>query len=172
MAGVDAVYEAAFQRAGMVRVYHAEDMFDCAELLARHRTPAGPRLAVITNAGGPGVMAIDELLDHHGQVAELTPATIARLDSELPPHWSHRNPVDLLGDARPERFAQALGVVAAIPMSMGRGGVDPQAMTGPIGTAIALPKSGPANKPVLQRDGRACCRARTADPQPSLHSHV
>ena len=69
MAGVDAVYEAAFQRAGMVRIDRAEDMFDCAELLARHRTPAGPRLAIITNAGGPGVMAADELLERQGRLA-------------------------------------------------------------------------------------------------------
>ena len=68
MAGVDAVYDAAFQRAGMVRVYQAEDMFDCAELLARHRTPPGPRLAIVTNAGGPGVMATDELLERRGEL--------------------------------------------------------------------------------------------------------
>ncbi|MEX0641529.1 MAG: bifunctional acetate--CoA ligase family protein/GNAT family N-acetyltransferase [Pirellulales bacterium] len=139
MAGVDAVYEAAFQRAGMVRVYQAEDMFDCAELLARSRTPEGPRLAIITNAGGPGVMAVDELLERHGQLATLTPETIDKLNSVLPPHWSHRNPVDVLGDAKPERFANALRIVATDP------NVDavlvvltPQSMTDPIGTAIRV----------------------------------
>lgn len=86
MAGVDAVYEAAFQRAGMVRVYQAEDMFDCAELLARSRIPRGPRLAIITNAGGPGVMAVDELLERSGQLATLAPETIDKLNGVLPPH--------------------------------------------------------------------------------------
>ena len=76
MAGVDAVYDAAFQRAGMVRVYQAEDMFDCAELLARHRPPQGPRLAIVTNAGGPGVMATDELLERRGTLAALSPETL------------------------------------------------------------------------------------------------
>jgi acetyltransferase len=151
MAGVDAVYEAAFQRAGMVRVYHAEDMFDCAELLARHRLPGGARLAVITNAGGPGVMAIDELLALHGEVAELSPETIDKLNAVLPAHWSHRNPVDVLGDARPDRFAQAMEVVADDPS------VDavlvvltPQAMTDPIGTAILVAETASkTGKPVL-----------------------
>ena len=95
----------------MVRVYQAEDMFDCAELLARHRTPQGPRLAIITNAGGPGVMATDELLERRGELAELTEETFQALDAVLPPHWSHSNPVDVLGDAEPERFAKALEIV-------------------------------------------------------------
>jgi acetyltransferase len=139
MAGVDAVYEAAFQRAGMVRVDRAEDMFDCAELLARHRTPAGPRLAIITNAGGPGVMAADELLARQGQLATLSPETIGKLNSVLPAHWSHQNPVDVLGDAKPERFAKALEIV------VGDANVDgvlvvltPQAMTDPMATAIRV----------------------------------
>ncbi len=76
MAGVDAVYDAAFQRAGIVRVFDVEDLFDSAELLARSRVPAGPRLAIVTNAGGPGVMALDTLLAEHGQAARLSPETI------------------------------------------------------------------------------------------------
>jgi acetyltransferase len=139
MAGVDAVYEAAFQRAGMVRVDRAEDMFDCAELLARQRTPAGPRLAIITNAGGPGVMAADELLERQGELAVLTPETIDKLNSVLPQHWSHRNPVDVLGDARPERVATALQIVVADPNVDGVLVVlTPQAMTDPMGTAIRV----------------------------------
>lgn len=151
MAGVDAVYEAAFQRAGMVRVYRAEDMFDCAELLARNRTPAGPRLAIITNAGGPGVMAADELLEHQGQLAELSPATIDKLNSVLPAHWSHRNPVDVLGDARPERFAKGLEIVVADANVDGVLVVlTPQAMTDPIGTAIRVADiAATTRKPVL-----------------------
>ena len=139
MAGVDAVYEAAFQRGGMVRIDRAEDMFDCAELLARHRTPAGPRLAIITNAGGPGVMAADELLARQGQLARLAPETIDRLNAVLPAHWSHQNPVDVLGDARPERFAKALELVAADPNVDGVLVVlTPQAMTDPMVTAIRV----------------------------------
>lgn len=137
MAGVDAVYEAAFQRAGMVRVDRAEDMFDCAELLARHRTPEGPKLAIITNAGGPGVMAADELLARGGQLATLSPDTIEKLNAVLPEHWSHQNPVDVLGDARPDRFATALEVVATDPNVNGLLVLlTPQSMTDPIGTAL------------------------------------
>ena len=151
MAGVDAVYEAAFQRAGMVRVYQAEDMFDCAELLARHRTPRGPRLAIVTNAGGPGVMAIDELLERQGKLAELAPETIERLNASLPSHWSHGNPVDVLGDATPPRFAEAVNAVA------GDHNVDavlviltPQSMTDPSGTAeLVVQAAGKTTKPVL-----------------------
>jgi acetyltransferase len=151
MAGVDAVYEAAFQRAGMVRVYCAEDMFDCAELLARHRTPAGPRLAIITNAGGPGVMAADELLDHQGELAKLSPETICKLSEVLPEHWSHRNPVDVLGDARPERFAKALKIVVTDPNVDGVLIVlTPQAMTDPMETAIDVAEiAATTREPVL-----------------------
>ncbi|HVT28191.1 MAG TPA: bifunctional acetate--CoA ligase family protein/GNAT family N-acetyltransferase [Lacipirellulaceae bacterium] len=139
MAGVDAVYEAAFHRAGMVRVYRAEDMFDCAGLLARQRTPAGPRLAIITNAGGPGVMAADELLEHHGVLATLSPETIDKLNTVLPEHWSRQNPVDVLGDARPERFAKALEIVVADDNVDGVLVVlTPQAMTDPMATAIRV----------------------------------
>jgi len=111
-------------------------LFDCAELLARHRTPEGPRLAIITNAGGPGIMATDELLERHGELADLSSETLKALDSILPPHWSHRNPVDILGDAPPERFAQTLEQVLIDPY------VDavlvvltPQSMTDPVGAA-------------------------------------
>jgi acetyltransferase len=139
MAGIDAVYEAAFQRAGMVRVYRAEDMFDCAELLARHKTPTGPRLAIITNAGGPGVMAADELLEHQGQLAQLSAETIEKLNAILPAHWSHRNPVDVLGDAQPARFSAALKLVVADTNVDGVLVVlTPQAMTDPIGIAIQV----------------------------------
>ena len=151
MAGVDAVYEAAIRRAGMVRVNQAEEMFDCAELLARHRTPEGPRLAIITNAGGPGIMATDELLERHGELAVLSSETLKALDSTLPPHWSHRNPVDMLGDARPERFAQTLERVLLDP------NVDavlvvltPQSMTDPVGAATHVAAvSAKTHKPVL-----------------------
>jgi acetyltransferase len=139
MAGVDSVYQAAFERAGIVRVWDVNDLFACAELLAKGPRVRGPRLAIVTNAGGPGVVACDALLARHGTLAQLTPETIARLDDLLPAAWSHANPVDVLGDASPERFAQALGAVSQDP------GVDaalailtPQAMTGPTATAAAV----------------------------------
>jgi acetyltransferase len=151
MAGVDAVYEAAFQRAGMVRVYQTEDMFDCAELLARHGAVEGDRLAIITNAGGPGVVATDELLARRGRLANLSQGTIDKLGAMLPRHWSQRNPVDLLGDARPERFAKTLEVVLddsevdAVLVVL-----TPQAMTDPIGTAIRVADAADkTHKPIL-----------------------
>jgi acetyltransferase len=111
MAGVDAVYEAAFQRAGIERIMEIDDMFDCAELLARQLSPKSDRLAIITNAGGPGVMTTDALIARGGRLAELAPETIYELDQFLPDCWSHGNPVDLVGDAPPERFSRALEVV-------------------------------------------------------------
>ena len=111
MAGVDAVYEAAFQRAGIERIFQIEDMFDCAEILARQQPPKGDRLAIITNAGGPGVMTTDALIARDGKLAKLAPETIEKLDAALPMFWSRGNPVDVLGDAPPERYAKALDIV-------------------------------------------------------------
>ncbi|MFZ5831912.1 MAG: acetate--CoA ligase family protein, partial [Planctomycetota bacterium] len=139
MAGVDAVYEAAFQRAGIERIFQIEDMFDCAELLARQQPAKGDRLAIITNAGGPGVMTTDALIARDGKLAKLSPETMEQLNSFLPTCWSHGNPVDVLGDAPPERFAKAVEVVLkdkevdAILVIL-----TPQAMTDPSGTARAV----------------------------------
>lgn len=151
MAGVDAVYEAAFRRAGMVRVHLAEDMFDCAELLARYHAPAGGRLAIITNAGGPGVMATDELLARRGELAPLSGETIEKLNSILPVHWSHRNPIDVLGDARPLRFAKALELaIADSNVDAALVVLTPQSMTDPVGTAIRVADvAATTHKPIL-----------------------
>jgi acetyltransferase len=151
MAGVDAVYEAAFQRAGIVRIFEVDDMFDCAELLARQHPPRGDRLAIITNAGGPGVMTTDALIALDGDLAKISDDTIQKLNECLPPFWSHGNPVDVLGDAPPDRFAKALEIVIKDE------GVDavlviltPQAMTDPTATAHAVGKvAAKAHKPVL-----------------------
>ncbi|MBX3432279.1 MAG: bifunctional acetate--CoA ligase family protein/GNAT family N-acetyltransferase [Pirellulales bacterium] len=151
MAGVDAVYDAAFRRAGIVRIDEMTDMFDCAELIARQATPKGPRLAIVTNAGGPGVMATDSLLARRGEIARLADDTIAKLDVVLPPAWSRRNPVDVIGDATPERYARALEHVLADP------GVDaalaiysPQAMSDPTAAAAAVIEvARKSSKPVL-----------------------
>ena len=139
MAGEDAVYEAAFERAGIVRILDSEDMFDCAELLARQRIPRRERLAIVTNAGGPGVMATDALMARRGALARFSPSTMEKLNGMLPAYWSRGNPVDVLGDAPPERFAEAVALV------LEDDGVDavlaiftPQAMTDPAKTAQKL----------------------------------
>jgi len=136
LAGEDAVYDAAFQRMGLVRVFNIGEIFDCADLVGRHKVPQGPRLAVLTNAGGPGVMATDALVAAGGTLARLSDPTMSELDQSLPPQWSRRNPVDVLGDAKSKLVAKAATIVLQDP------GVDallviitPQAMTNP--TAIA-----------------------------------
>ncbi|HSF16237.1 MAG TPA: bifunctional acetate--CoA ligase family protein/GNAT family N-acetyltransferase [Vicinamibacteria bacterium] len=111
MAGEDAVYEAAFERAGVVRILESSELFGCAELLARRRIPRRGRLGIVTNAGGPGVMATDALIAVGGTLARLTESTIERLGQTLPRYWSHGNPVDVLGDASPERYADAVDLV-------------------------------------------------------------
>jgi acetyltransferase len=140
LAGSDDVLEAAFRRCGVLRVDSLSDLFDMAELLAKQpRRPAGPRLTIVTNAGGPGVLATDALVLNGGELATLSPATLARLDAVLPPHWSHGNPVDILGDADPERYARALEAVIDDPDSDGVLVIlTPQAMTDPEVTARCL----------------------------------
>jgi acetyltransferase len=151
MAGVDAVYDAAFRRAGVVRVDEAEDMFDCAELLAGSRLPAGPRLAIVSNAGGPAVMAADELLKHRGELARFAESTIEQLNALLPPQWSHANPVDVLGDAGPDRYARAVEIVLADPQADALLLIlAPQAMTDPAEIARATARmASQTSKPVL-----------------------
>ncbi|MFH1984256.1 MAG: GNAT family N-acetyltransferase [Pseudomonadota bacterium] len=141
MTGEDAVYDAAFERAGIVRVRTFEELFDCADFLAKQPKPQGARLAIITNAGGPGVMAADALSDYDAAPAPLPAETIDRLDQILPAHWSRKNPVDILGDASPERFLEAARIC------MQAGDIDglliilaPQAITAPadVATAVAV----------------------------------
>jgi acetyltransferase len=115
MAGDDAVYEAAFRRAGAVRVGEIAELFDAAELLDSKRLPAGPRLAIVTSAGGPGVMATDALIHLGGELAELSGESMKQLNAFLPPYWSKANPVDLLGDATVEKFTKALTICLADP---------------------------------------------------------
>ncbi|HVP36060.1 MAG TPA: CoA-binding protein, partial [Terriglobales bacterium] len=99
MASEDAVYDAAFQRAGLARVLDIGEIFDCAELIGRKKIPQGARLGIVTNAGGPGVMATDALIASDGVLAKLSDETMKKLNESLPQFWSHRNPVDVLGDA-------------------------------------------------------------------------
>ncbi|GAB6095818.1 bifunctional acetate--CoA ligase family protein/GNAT family N-acetyltransferase [Desulfatiferula olefinivorans] len=115
MTGSDAVYDAAFKRAGVIRVGTFDELFDCAELLSRKPKIAGQGLAVITNAGGPGVMAADALSDYGMEPVELSPETLSELNRVLPAHWSHGNPVDILGDATPHRYKSALEICMKAP---------------------------------------------------------
>jgi acetyltransferase len=151
MAGSDEVLDAAFRRCGVVRVDSIAEMFHMAEVLAKQPRPSGPRLAMVTNAGGPGVLATDALLLGGGQLATLAPDTKTALDAVLPAHWSHGNPVDILGDASPERYARALEIVAGDSGSDGLLVIlTPQAMTDPTATAEALrPYANLPGKPVL-----------------------
>lgn len=141
LAGEDAVYDAAFKRAGIERVHTVENLFDCAELMAKQPRPSGPGLAIITNAGGPGVMATDALSFYGIEPVSISRETIKKLDEILPSFWSRGNPVDILGDASPERYRKTVEICMSSPE------IDalliiltPQAMTDPTAVAIALAK--------------------------------
>ena len=151
MAGVDSVYEAALARAGLVRVYDSDDMFDCAELLARQKLPKGPKLAVVTNAGGPGVMATDELIERKGTLATLSEKTVDTLNEHLPASWSHSNPVDIIGDATPDRYAKTFeAIISDQEVDAVLVILTPQAMTDPTGVAAIVAKiAARSHKPVL-----------------------
>jgi acetyltransferase len=151
LTGSDEVLDAAFRRVGVLRVTSISDIFYMSEVLAKQPRPRGPRLAIVTNAGGPGVLATDTLVALGGELAELSPESMAAYNSFLPPPWSHNNPVDILGDAEPERYAKALEIAAKDP------GIDgmlvvltPQGMTNPTQIAEQLrPYANSTGKPVL-----------------------
>ncbi len=109
--GADEVYNAAFERAGMLRVADMQALFDSVETLAISHPFPGDRLAILTNSGGMGLMATDVLIDKKGRLAELSPATVSHLDSLLPAAWSRNNPVDIGGDAGPSRYVDAINAL-------------------------------------------------------------
>lgn len=115
LAGADAVYDAAFRRAGMLRVSDLRELFDCAETLGRVKSLPGKRLAILTNGGGIGVLAVDRLVELGGVPADISPAIHKKLDAVLPPTWSKSNPVDIIGDADAARYAVALEALLADP---------------------------------------------------------
>ena len=115
LAGADAVYDAAFRRAGVLRVSDLRELFDCAETLGRVESPSGKRLAILTNGGGIGVLAVDRLVELGGIPAPMTPDTRQNLDTVLPSTWSGANPIDIVGDADASRYAAALEVLLADP---------------------------------------------------------
>jgi acetyltransferase len=108
LAGSDHVFTAALRRAGILRVLDLHEMFESAEVISRVKSVRGNRLAIITNGGGTGVLAVDTLADLHGSLAKLEPKTLSALDAMLPPTWSHGNPVDIIGDAGPDRYRSAI----------------------------------------------------------------
>lgn len=139
LAGSDDVLDAAFRRCGVLRVDTIDDLFNLAEILAKQPRPKGNRLTILTNAGGPGVLATDALIRKGGQLAELAPKTIQALNECLPTHWSHGNPIDILGDADPKRYESAIAQVAKDPNSDGLLVIlTPQAMTNPTKIAESL----------------------------------
>ncbi|MEQ9059077.1 MAG: bifunctional acetate--CoA ligase family protein/GNAT family N-acetyltransferase [Gammaproteobacteria bacterium] len=145
LAGSDAVYDAAFRRAGMLRVQTLEELFDAAETLALARRPRGPRLAILTNGGGIGVLATDALIDHGGELAALSSPTRERLDGVLPATWSRANPVDIIGDAPPERYAAAVAALVEEPQADALLVLNcPTAITTPDAAAAAVIESLPA----------------------------
>jgi acetyltransferase len=151
LAGADAVFDTAFRRAGALRVMTIPDLFNMSEILAMQPQPKGPALVLITNAGGPGVMATDELMTSGGELAALSTETLAALNAALPPFWSHSNPIDILGDAGPDRYRIAVEVCAKDRNVDGLLVLlTPQAMTDPTETARQLvPFARSTGKPVL-----------------------
>ncbi|RNJ41851.1 GNAT family N-acetyltransferase [Mesorhizobium erdmanii] len=113
LSGADRVVDAALRRAGILRVEGLAELFDAVETTARFAPLERARVGIVTNGGGAGVLAVDQLIDCNGELAELAPGTIARLDAVLPATWSHANPVDIIGDAPPERYRAAVEAIAA-----------------------------------------------------------
>ena len=119
LTGQDEVLDAAFRRCGVVRVNTIAELFYLSEALDKQPRPKGPRLTIVTNAGGPAVLATDALLSEGGQLAELAPGTIEQLSGFLPRHWSHQNPIDIIGDANAERYSKTIDVAVKDPATDG-----------------------------------------------------
>ncbi|CAA9498531.1 MAG: Acetyl-CoA synthetase (ADP-forming) alpha and beta chains, putative [uncultured Rubrobacteraceae bacterium] len=151
LTGSDEVLDAAFARSGVLRVGEISELFAMAEVLGKQPRPRGPRLTIITNAGGPGVLATDALINGGGELSAISEETMDELNTFLPAPWSHGNPIDVLGDADPERYAKTLETAADDPESDGLLVVlTPQDMTDPTATAESLvPYAKRTGKPVL-----------------------
>jgi acetyltransferase len=157
LTGSDEVLDAAFRRCGVLRVTRISELFNLSEVLGKQPRPQGPRLTILTNAGGPGVLATDMLITTGGTLATLSESTVTALNAVLPPFWSHGNPIDILGDATPERYRQALEIATTDPNSDGVMVIlTPQAMTDPTQTAEQVkafleqpPQTASPAKPIL-----------------------
>jgi acetyltransferase len=151
LTGSDEVLEVAFRRSGVLRVNSIAELFYLAEVLGKQPRPQGRRLTILTNAGGPGVLATDALITNGGELTKLSPEAMEAFNQLLPAAWSHNNPVDIIGDASPERYAKALEIAANDPNSDGILVIlTPQAMTDPTKTAEVLePYAASTGKPVI-----------------------
>jgi acetyltransferase len=151
LTGSDEVLDAAFRRCGVLRVHNIADLFYMAETLSKQPLPRGPRLTIVTNAGGPAVLATDALVANGGQLATLSEESLGSLDQFLPRHWSHNNPIDILGDSDSERYAKALEIASKDPNSDGLLVIlAPQGMTDPLAVAERLqPYALASGKPLL-----------------------
>jgi len=139
LTGSDEVLQAAFERVGVLRVETISELFDMAEVLAKQPRPRGPHLTIITNAGGPAVLATDSLITGGGLLSDLAPETMAAYNQILPPTWSHNNPVDIIGDAGAELYSKAVELASKDPKTDGLLVIlTPQAMTDAAGTAEKL----------------------------------
>lgn len=151
MTGSDDVFDAALRRSGVLRVQSIADLFYMAEVLSKQPRPRGARLTIVTNAGGPGVLATDALISNSGELTLLSQDSLRALSAFLPAHWSRANPIDILGDADPERYEKAVAIAAADPDSDGLLVIlAPQGMTDPAEVARRLaPYAQGQGKPVL-----------------------
>ncbi|MDT8067493.1 MAG: bifunctional acetate--CoA ligase family protein/GNAT family N-acetyltransferase [Terriglobia bacterium] len=151
LTGSDDVLDAAFRRVGVLRVNSIADIFYMSEVLAKQPRPKGNRLGIVTNAGGPGVLATDALIQGGGELADPSKETMDALNQILPAAWSHNNPLDILGDAEPERYSKSLEICAKDPNIDGLLVVmTPQGMTNPTQIAEHLkPYAKGLGKPVL-----------------------
>ena len=151
LTGSDDVFDAALARCGVLRVQTISDLFDMAAVLSKQPRPRGPHLTIVTNAGGPGVLATDALIANGGALGELSNDSLKNLSAFLPPHWSHANPIDILGDGDAERYAKAVEIAIADPSSDGLLVIlAPQGMTNPAEAARSLaPYAKGYGKPVL-----------------------
>jgi acetyltransferase len=151
LGGEDAIYEAAFRRAGIVRVEAISDLFNCAEALAMQPNPTGPNLTIITNAGGPGIMATDHLIARGGKLSQLSDETVQALKSVLPPYCNIANPIDIYEEATPDRFRNVIEICLKDPSSNGFLIIyTPQGATDPFALAkITVDLAKQTKKPIL-----------------------
>ena len=151
LTGSDDVLEAAFRRCGVLRVQNIADLFYMAEVLSKQPRPRGPRLTIVTNAGGPGVLATDALMSTGGELTVLSKESVQELDSFLSPHWSHANPVDVLADSDAERFVKAIEIASKDPGGDGLLAIiAPQGLADPTQVAERMkPYANNSGKPVL-----------------------
>ncbi len=169
LTGSDEVLAAAFRRCGVLQVNTVDELFNMAEVLGKQPRPHGPHLTIVTNAGGSGVLATDALVAAGGELTTLAPETVETLNGVLPAHWSHGNPIDILGDANPQRYEQALAIAARDP---GTDGLlvmlTPTAMSDPTATAERV-------RPYVRTDGKPLLAswmggARVADGEALLNA--